>query len=256
MTKINEIEKLICANTQDEGFGSVYERIALERLLRRLYKKYRFKSVLEYECESTKGYDNLALIEEGCRASVASQDINKIKKNWKFKIKPDFESMNINKKFDLVWNFAVVQLRPGIIQEMKKTSNQFVLFFTPNIWNYGTPFHLIYHWLSGTKCHHAERGRIILRRKRGLEKIARLNGLKIIESGYVDIPWWPDTAFSIKEFKKNLLGIKVKDQKKAKQNAKELLQKIEKMMFIEKSTLIGFLKPLFAHHTYVLARIK
>ena len=75
----------------------------------------------------------------------------------------------------------------------------------------------------------------------------------IIETGYVDMPWWPDTAFGIREVKENIFQMKLPPQEEIKPKpGKQVLDSVNKSMFIENSKL-GFIRYLFAHHQYVLA---
>lgn len=255
---MEEVERLICKNTQDEGFGSVYERISLSRLLKKLKQRHNFVDVLEFPCKITKGYDNLILMNEGCNADVADFDLKKIKSLWKFSKKPNFISIDSSKRYDLVWNFAMLQLNPLLLDKMIKKTKKYVLVLTPNILNYGTFFHFIYHLLSGTKCEHAEQGMTKLRMRQGLIKIFKEKNIKIVESGYIDLPFWPDTAFSIKEVKKNLFHIKLKPEKESvRKNEDEVLNKINKMMGIieNNKTMRGLFEHIFAHHAYVLGEI-
>ena len=255
--KLKEIEEWICDNTQEEGFGSVYERISLGRFLNRIKNQFKFKTVLEYGAPYSKGYDNMVFLKNKCEVTIADPKIEKIKKNWPSKTKPLFTNMDLkntqDKKYDLVWNFAYINTNPEVIEKMKEKSKKYVLFFTPNIWNYGTPFHIVYHIISRTKCTHAERGPIEYRKISGLKKFAKKNGLKIIETGYVDMPWWPDTAFGIREFKENVLKKKLPPpEKKDSQPGKQVLEKVNAHMFVENSKL-GTIRYLFAHHQYILA---
>lgn len=255
--KLREIEEWICDNTQEEGFGSVYERISLGRFLNRIKKEFKFKTVLEYGTPFSKGYDNMVFIKNKCDVTIANPKIEKIEKSWPSKIKPIFTEMGVeelkNKKYDLVWNFALMNTNPEVIEKMKEKTNKYVLFFTPNIWNYGTPFHIVYHLISRTKCTHAERGSVKLRQLSGLKKFAKKNGLKVLETGYIDMPPWPDTAFGIREFKENVFKMKLPpQQKKDYLPGKQVLNKINSTMFVENSGL-GPIRYLFAHHQYVLA---
>jgi len=148
-----------------------------------------------------------------------------------------------------------VHLNPELINEIIKKSKKYVLFFTPNIWNYGTPFHIAYHIISKTKCTHAERGSIKLRRLSGMKDFAKKHGLRVLKTGYVDMPPWPDTAFSIREVKENILKKKLPPKEKiVPLPGKEVLDRVNKKMFVENSNL--FIKYLFAHHQYVLAEKK
>ncbi len=257
--KLREIEEWICDNTQEEGFGSVYERISLGRFLNRIKKELKFKTVLEYGTPFSKGYDNMVFIKNEDEVTIADPKIERIKNDWPSKTKPIFTDMEMKKfkekKYDLVWNFAQINTNPEVIEKMKEKTKKYVLFFTPNIWNYGTPFHIVYHLISRTKCTHAERGAVKLRKLSGLKKFAKKNGLKVLETGYVDMPWWPDTAFGIREFKENVLKKKLPPlEKKDSLPGKQVLDKVNAHMFVENSKL-GSIKYLFAHHQYVLAEI-
>ncbi|MDP4012384.1 MAG: hypothetical protein Q8R00_02155 [Candidatus Nanoarchaeia archaeon] len=250
-----EVERLICATTQDEGFGSVHERICLERLLRILQKKYNFKDVLELRARITKGFDNLAIMDK-CNITVSDPNIEKIKKDWLYDQKPNFSNkFPDDGKYDLVWNFAMIQQHPEVIKDMIKASKKYVLIAAPNFVSLGTPFHVAWHLITRMPCTHAEQGKVSLRTRGGLETLAKRNGLKIVQSGYVDIPWWPDTAFGFKDIRK-FLKIKEKPQEKQEiQNPDKYLAKIKSYMFLETNPfLYPLATPLFAHHTYVLAR--
>lgn len=255
-----QIELSICAKTQHEGFGSVYERIRLGRLLGRLQEKYEFHTVLEYGCPFTKGYDNLVFLARGCQVSVLDPGASDLAAEWPFEETPPGYvcSLEEGKTFDLVWNFAVLQLGEVCLTDLARVSLGFVLVFTPNILNYGTPFHIGYHILSLTKCQHPERGLVRIRTRLGLVRSARRHGLEVLESGYVDIPWWPDTAFSIREFKKNVLRMKkVDDSRKAGTVAvrepEAVLRDIEAASWMEDKNLVH---PFFAHHTYIFAKLR
>lgn len=252
-----EVERLICATTQDEGFGAVHERICLQRLLRNMQKKYKWRDILELGCRITKGFDNLALMDK-CGITISDPNIEKIERGWLYAEKPTFSEHfpdKGDKKYDLVWNFATVQQSPELVKDMIRSSKKYVFMATPNFISIGTPFHVIWHLITRTPCNHAEQGSVVLRTRSGLERLAKKNGLKILESGYVDIPWWPDTAFGIKDIKKFL---KIEEKSKAKQRIKDpdkYLAKIKSFMFLETNPVLNiFATPAFAHHTYVLAR--
>lgn len=253
--KQKDREILICEKTQDEGWGAVYERIMLGRLLGDLRKKYKIKSVLEYGAQITKGYDNLVFLSD-CSVAITDQKIAQIQGQWRFKQKPAFLKIDkIGEKYDLVWNFALTQINPDLIKGMKEKSSRFVLIFTPNFLNYGTPIHLFLHLLAQTPCSHPERGSVKLRTLWGLKQFFLSKNLKIVEAGMVDIPFWPDFAFSLVEIGE-IFGKKARRTRMTQQPAKVLYQKLEKATFIEKSRLPKIIKILFAHHIFVLGEIK
>lgn len=251
---VAEVERLICATTQDEGFGSVHERICLQQLFRNLQKKYGWKDILELRATITKGYDNLAWMDK-CNVTISDPNISKIQSEWQYDSKPEFTKYPPEGKYDLVWNFAMIQRHPEVIKDMIKASKKYVFIAAPNFLGIGSPFHILWHLLTRQPCEHAERGKITLRTRGGLEKLAKRNGLKIVQSGYVDIPWWPDTAFGVKDIKRFL---KIKQAPKGEQKIQDpdkYLARIKRAMFIENNPLLYFLlTPAFAHHTYVLAK--
>ena len=250
-------ELRICAKTQHEGFGSVYERVMLNRLLSRLLAKFPVASVLEYQTPFVKGFDNLVFLENGCKVTVCDEQAEQFEAEWPFgEPRPRYTTrLEQEEKFDLVWNFAAFQLGTFELADMMAHTRKYVLIFTPNILNYGTPFHIAYHVLSFRKCMHAEQGSVGRRHRSGLARVARRNGLKVIESGYVDVPWWPDTAFSIREFKRYVLRMKsvnaMREAGSVKvRDAGDVLDAINGAGFMENNRL---LRPFFAHHCYVFA---
>ncbi len=254
MSSLHEVHRLICATTQEEGFGSVHERICLQRLLKIFQEKYKFRDVLELRCRITKGYDNLAIMDK-CNVVLSDPNIQKIKADWKYDQKPDFsDKFPDDRKCDLVWNFAMIQQHPEVIKDMIKSSKKYIFIAAPNFVSLGTPFHIAWHLITRMPCTHAEQGRVALRTRGGLERYAKRHGLKIVESGYVDIPWWPDTAFGFKDIRK-FLKIKDKPEHHEVQDPDKYLAKIKSYMFLETNPLLYFLAtPIFAHHTYVLAK--
>ncbi|MFC1627318.1 hypothetical protein ACFL18_02030 [Patescibacteria group bacterium] len=226
--KQRELE--LIEKTSNEGFGSVYERIILRRFFKQLMQRYQFSSVFELGTKYTKGYDNLVFADKGKKIQATPAD--------------------------LVWNFALVQQKSILLKQMKSRANKYVLVFTPNIFNYGTIPHVGFHWLIRKPCQHAESGSVSLRTEMGLRNFFKKEGLEVLESGGIDIPWWPDTAFSFKEVKKELgLASKAKTKAKAKVKTAEVWEKIEKASWIETSRLPKLVKLPFVHHNFVLGKV-
>jgi len=251
-----QLENEICQLAQTEGIGSIYERIVLSRLFRRLIKDYQFRTVAEFGgLEITKGYDNLAFLLSGKRVTLVGNNCLEIKKNWKPKIKPEFclpQTVG-NKKFDLVWNFAVLQVDPNAVSQALGLTSKYFLFFAPNFLNLGMPAHLLYHWITRTECKHAERGSILARTRFGLTRLIEKNGGEVIKSGYIDIPPIPDIGFSIRELKTHY-GLPVKS-KVAADFDQQTMARVEKLGVIEKLPLPEFARFFFAHHIYAFGKI-
>lgn len=254
---LKDLEKEIIAASQNEGVGSIYERIILKRFFESLQKKYNFKSVLEYRgTKITKGIDNLTFLRLGKRVAIVDAKISEIEKSWQFAQKPTFLLPIKAQKSDLVWNFAVVQMHPEVISEMIKHSKKYLLIFVPNILNWGTPFHLLYHLIFRTKCRHAEKGSLSLRTLWGLKHFLKKNKVRIIKTGLIDMPILPDIGFSISELKKTL-GFKMNVQTKtAKANSQKLFSKFKILGWVENLLIPAVLKLPFAHHLYILGEVK
>lgn len=234
----NKLEEEIVLASRSEGIGSIYERIILKRFFEKLVKKYSFDSVLEYGgIKITKGIDNKIFKALGKDVKIADGD------------------KKVFGKYDLVWNFAVLQKDPEFIEKMILHSGKYVMIFVPNYFNWGMPFHEAYHILIDHICKHAESGSVRLRTKRGISKLLHKSGITILESGFIDIPFLPDIGFSMRELK-GKLGIKVEAKKaSAKANTCKTLDKIEKLGFIERFGISNKLKFPFAHHIYIIGKV-
>lgn len=253
---MNDIETLICTDLQNEGIGSLYERVILSRFFRDLSRRHGYTSVLEYGCSITKGYDNMTFLEQGIQVTVADENIDRIREGWKFPHKPFFSTLQAATESDLVWNFAQVQMDTRIIKTMRSLTTKHILVFVPNVLNIGTPFHLAYHLLTRTPCRHAERGNIRLRTRTGLLRFLVKQNIEVIESGYIDAPPIPDIAFSIRELKETIGLSKTRDTHHGSKTDPNIVwRRVMRMMQFENSPLIAPLKPLFGHHIFVLGRI-
>jgi len=254
--KVNEV----IAKTIKEGKGSCYERYQLNKLLPLLIKDLDCKSILEFPISVSKGWDNKAFLDSDLKVSVASKFPNKAEKTWPYSKKPRFVLTKdlSGKKFDLVWSFATIHQNPSFIPKMLKLSKKYVLFFTPNILNWGWPFHWGLHLLTRTRCKHPESGIFKLMNIYGLREDIQKRGLKILKYGFFDMPYWPDFAFSINEIKQNLPFLKFKGKDKGSQDNSEKIYSnvsstIKKAADFEKK-IPKFSQIFIAHHQYILAK--
>lgn len=253
-------EEEIVSATFNEGVGSVYERIMLKRFFENLVKKYSFKSVLEYKgLTITKGIDNITFLKNNKKVFVFDKKGGRFEKNWPFRAKPRFFSQSsLLERADLVWNFAVVQLEPGILNEMIKFSKKHFLLFVPNFLNWGTPIHLLYHLLTKNRCTHAERGSLKLRTLWGLKGFVQRQRVQVIKAGFIDTPLLPDIGFSLKELKKTLGVRERSDLTRAHtiKDSRNILKNFNLLGIIERLKLPVILQTPFAHHIYILGKVK
>jgi hypothetical protein len=263
MPVINPIETSICTSLQDEGMGSLYERVVLSRWFGELARHHGYQSVLEYSCSITKGYDNVAIIEQGIPVTIADNQIDRIRQGWKFAQRPTFSTLEDAPAADLVWNFAQVQMDPRLLDTMKARSKKHVLVLVPNVLNPGTPIHLAYHLLTRTSCRHAERGSVRIRTRSGLLQLLASRNIEVLTSGFIDVPPIPDIAFSIRELKEAIGLSKANGQNGNGHTSNghtiadptAVWKRIQQMTRFENSRLVAPLKPFFGHHIFALGRI-
>jgi len=250
------LKEQICYQTQGEGIGSVYERLQLADLFLKLAGEFSFKSILELQgLEITKGLDNIFWQNLGAEISLCDAPgvLEIVKKCWFLPDPPEYvTSSHLAEKertFDLVWNFAQIQQKPELLEDMKKLSHKYLLIFVPNYFNWGTPFHEIYHLIFRKPCQHAERGFKRLRHRAGLRKFLQSQKLKIIKEDYIDAPLLPDIGFSIRELKQTI-GLKVKELGSEKISGLHVMEKALKMINFEKNKMM-----LFSHHLYFFCEV-
>ena len=159
------------------GIGNEFREISQARLMIRLRNKYDVQSVLNcpYDHATNPSLDNRMFFQWSASKQFPNQGF------W-----------------DLVWNFGFVQRDPLIIRRMIKLG-RYILLFVPNNNNFGMLFHELYHKVQGDVCNHPERGTPSLMNLRGLNLFLQREGIRVLESGYVDCPPWPDTVVTLAE---------------------------------------------------------
>jgi len=247
----------------DVGIGVVYEQFRLNLLLGRIVKKYNAKTVLEspiYGMAGLTGINSMVLPEPGVKVTLADcpEHINIAEKAWQ-RAKRNIDMVQLdgdilpfkNNQFDLAYNFAALWHLDNPekrIVEMCRVSN-LVLICMPNPWNPCFQIRKLFGFLPKQK---------IWANERKISECLVANGFKIVETGLLDIPPWPDLVVSLKSI--------IPDSKKSKSwrwsmldyysGNSDMKNKIKKLYFIEDSCLPGFIKKLWAHHFYVVATKK
>jgi hypothetical protein len=209
------------------GIGNLFRQYSQYLLMQKWENKYHFISALEAPYDhATDGIDGNIL---KCPHTIAvNADTNSF----------DLMETLPSKYNDFVWNFGFLQREPSLLLEMIRISSRYVAAFVPNYTNPGTAIHKVYHIIYKGQCNHPERGHRNIMSIHGLWKLFNKAGLVILESGYVDIPPFPDTVVTIKEF----FGSKSREVLKIPGDMKKLLPFEER----------AFPKWLWAHHCYVI----
>lgn len=261
--KIDPTTKQLLIAAQDEGIGSIYERVMLQDLLPSILSKTDAKSILEFPATITKGWDNHVLLDSH-DVTVADLD-GSLKKKWPFEKKPRFEKVSKDsQRFDLVWNFALFHQHQKLFPAIDMFSKKYILLFTPNIFNWGAPIHWGFHLVTLTGCNHPENGPVNLMTANGLANYVEDKGYTVLETGYFDLPPWPDFAFSKKELGKHfpfslLWGEKEKNSAELKNKSDSDFDPVatnkvvQKSAYWERKGVPCWVESIVAHHQYVLA---
>lgn len=255
------------SNLSDVGMGVVYEQFRLNLFFERLVKKYEIKNVLEapvYGMAGFTGINSMHFPRLGVEVTLVDTDRERfelIKQAWamagrnaKFLCLDAVENLPFgDSEFDLVYNFAALwhlKNPEKILGEMIRVSGKLVLVCIPNPWN---PLFQVRKFLGN---HPPSVGWANLGR---IEKVLNEAGFETIEKGFIDVPPWPDTEVSIKNF---LGGFGVSKGKSWRWSMLDyycgkcpsIKEKVERYSFIENSRLPAFMKAPWAHHQYILCR--
>ncbi len=208
--EITELQKYF--STFGEGFGTEYERYALNNFIYLMIERYGISNLLEMPVNGVMGIpgiNSLAFAELGCEVTVAHPskvyldnakriwdafglDANFVKSNW---IDSEFD----DNSFDLVWNFCVYGHfgdPEKVIREMLRVSRKYILVEFQNILNLGFRIHRLQHFLGKESWDHGDPTKLRFSNVR--RTIEGLKGV-FVEVGGIDMPPWPDIPINLKE---------------------------------------------------------
>ncbi|MGQ9626090.1 MAG: class I SAM-dependent methyltransferase [Anaerolineae bacterium] len=266
----------------NEGLGLVYERFVLEDYLESLLARYPVRTVLEaplYGMAGVSGINSVPLARAGCRVTLADSNAERlagVKRIWaELGLEADFillgEGMAPlpfpDRTFDLVWQWAGLWYMPDAgrtLRELARVSNKLLFLAMPNRFQVG---YLLRKYLVDRTFFKevderwAEMGRI--------KKVLKGEGVEILEEGVLDVPPWPDTVMPAAEFLKKL-GIKSKKLEGRFTGSSwhwstmdyylgrrpDLQVKVMRYAFLDKAPLPWWIKVLWAHHRYILGKVK
>lgn len=196
----------------NEGYGTEYERFALNKFAEKMVKKYNISTVLEMPANGVMGVPgikSLVFAKIGCDVTVSNPsqefldtakkvwdalglEANFIKSNW-------IDSKFNDDSFDLVWNFCVYEHfeNPGkVVEEMLRVTQKFIFLEIQNALNLGIPVHQFYHLLNRKPWDH---GNLDQMKLSNIIEIINKNKASIVETGATDMPPWPDINIKIKD---------------------------------------------------------
>ena len=289
MKEIRELQKYF--STFDEGYGTEYERYALDRFAVQMIDKYSISTVLELPANGVMGIPgikSLIFAKLGCEVTVAhpSKDfLENAKRIWDgFGLDAKFvktywtNSTFRGDSFDLVWNFCAFEHFDDpkrVIREMLRVTNRYIFIEIQNVFNPGFPIHHFYHFLRREPWDHGNPSKMKLSSITNI--INKLDAI-VVETGATDMPPWPDINIRLKE----MVSKKAPDVNLNEDPASELRPAVEikpmneiinDILHVENLSLKrgvvlylfdiwyhvveskapASVKKIFAHHPYVIA---
>lgn len=214
----------------NEGYGTEYERYALNKFASRMVDKYNISSVLEMPANGVMGLPgikSLIFAKIGCDVTVAHPSdkfLNTAKKVWdalgldaKFVKSHWINSTFDSDSYDLVWNFCVYEHfdnPEAVVQEMLRVTRKYIFIEIQNVFNAGYPLHRIHHLLRREPWDHGNPSQMKLT---DVKNVITACNASIAETGATDMPPWPDINIKLREMvsKKNSAQIQKIDKKPA-----------------------------------------
>lgn len=264
----------------DEGIGIGSERYFVEKIIQKILKRDKIKSVLEAPADGLMGIPGMNSVyfaRAGADVTLGSPSkalLDNAKIFWqklgledKFSSQVCAEDFSFAKdnSYDLIWNYCTFEhFDPELLlSEMKRVSKKYVVIFTQNIWNWGYPIHRRYHKKHGMEWDH---GYTHLMKMGSLKKAFKEQGIKIVMKGTVDAPPWLDTfdmhtrGLGKKMFNKNAAADEKVDAWYWSSLQKGDLETLSKNKYIKilrafEKCCIFPLNYVFAHHFYLVGEV-
>lgn len=196
----------------NEGYGTEYERFALNKFVLNTVNKYKISTVLEMPANGVMGIPGLKSMifaRVGCDVTVSHPSrefLDDAKKIWdcfgleaEFVQSPWINSVFAKDSFDLVWNFCVYEHFDNprdVIREMLRVTRKNILLEIQNVHNIGLPLHRSYHVLRNEPWDHGDMQSMDLS---NLTNVIAEFHAGLLESGATDMPPWPDINIGLKE---------------------------------------------------------
>ena len=254
-----------------EGLGTTYERFILHQYFEKIKRKYSVQNIFEapsFGMTGISGINSMWWAGQGIPVTLMDDDQERLKliaQVWKdigFDVElvygKEFDSLPFaNGCFDLSWNFAAlgfVRELEEFLKELTRVTRSVIFICLPNRTNLACII----------------RSRMAESKSRSMNSIHPLYLRKIMgelnwrieETGYFDVPPWPDIAMKKEDLLRDL-GLKwLADRLKSKGNDglcilnyfsglnKRMEQEIQKYAFLEHGPPI--LKKIWAHHQYFI----
>ena len=268
----------------NEGLGLVYERFVLNDFLDDLRRRHHIHSVLEaplYGMAGVSGINDVIFARNDVSVTMVddtAERIRGVQRIWRDDLRLPANLVFIppqrwdalpfaDARFDLTWQWAglwYIHNPAGLLRELVRTSRNLVFVAMPNNLQVG-------YWMRKLIIDrqffatHDESWTNIGRIRHILES----SGVEIIEQGVLDVPPWPDTVMPANEVLRRL-GIRSRRLEARFSgddwswstmayylgDEPDLYDRVMKYARLDKARLPWQLKSIWAHHRYLLGRVR
>ncbi len=267
----------------NEGLGLVYERFVLNDFLRDLAERGRIETVLEapiYGMAGVSGINSVPLARAGCQVTLVDDIPDRaaaVQRIWsELNLHPTVSQISPDdwgqlpfpdNSFDLAWNWAALWYVPdagALLREMARVSRRWVFVAMPNRLQIG---YWMRKWLLDRDFFNTvdERWVNIGLIRSSLEAA----GVRIVKTGVMDVPPWPDTVMPANEVLQRL-GIRSKKLESQFTGDSwvwstmayylgqqpDLRQRVLRYAWLDRAPLPWQLKAVWAHHRWLLGEVK
>jgi SAM-dependent methyltransferase len=265
----------------NEGLGLVYERFVLNDYLDRIVSQHNLHTVLEapiFGMAGVSGINSVRLAQRGCAVTLVDERADRlesIERIWgelglraTFVHHTDFAKLPFDDRaFDLTWEWAALWYLPNaeaLLRELVRVSRKLVFVAMPNRVQIG--YLMRKYWLERDFVDYVDESWADMRR---IKKVIGDLRLEIIDEGVLDVPPWPDTVMPVAQVLRRL-GVKSKKLDAQFSGTKwnwstmdyylgrrpDLKARIDRYTFLERAPLPWQIKAIWAHHRYVLGKVK
>lgn len=267
----------VAPRDMDEGIGTVYERILIDEYLRGLQVNRGIQSVLESPADGVTGVPGAMSLEFARNGGMVALTnpvqgmLDCARQVWERENIVDrakFVHCEVDStpfednSFDLVWNYCMFERFSDpspLVAEMKRVSRRYVMLMTQNFYNFGTPFHKIYHGISAMEWDHGYGRQMTMP---AIRRALLDQGMQIEEEGEIDIPPWVDTwDMPLRGAVKQILATvgkkwewKIDSDNKNSGNGKASSSKLVHLFRDIELNLPRWFRRFQAHHLFILAR--
>ena len=201
-------------NNHDEGLGSSYERIILNKKIQTIIKSFRINSILEapsFGFTGVSGINSMQFAKDGVSTTVLDNDkfrVEKIKEVWnRLEIDGDilavdnFENLQFDdNQFDMSWNFSALWFVKDLhkfLSELDRVTKKVVLLAVPNRAGIG---YLTQKFLGSDDLKKYLNEENI--KPKNFINIMKNLGWNLHDSNFIDCPPWPDIGMPKEKFMK------------------------------------------------------